>query len=479
MALLRRLKLARRAMIAVFVASTAVISSPVQAEVDDIYTVRGVPVDAQAEEAAEARIIAIRQGRQMALRLLFQRLTMPVDWSVLPVLQSSEVTAMGAGFEVADERNSPTRYLAKMTYRFKPDEVRRVLREFDVPFSESQARKLVVLPVFEAPGQVSLWEEENLWRQAWDERNYVNELVPLITPLGDLSDVLSTPIESVQNNDFAGLTGYAARYGVRDILIVRLKQIGEFQPLKAEAIRLTATRTEGFQVTLPASDDVGSSMQFAIDQIVKRLQHDWKAKTIIRYGDQRPMTVSARFNTVGEWMLIRQAMAATPAVVDSDLIAMSTDGAQMQWSVVGSPDQLALSLMQHNVVLSPGDPKPTAFGPTQAMSPAQPTTQEFDIPGELPTTSSVRDQMGPVISAQDSVGGGSTFYGVGSQPTTYIPANADPAFWVIRYQPEVGYNPFMDEEDETFADEEEDPFADTMREEDLEPDEDEQPSSDF
>jgi len=435
--------IARRSIIALVVVAVSAISGAGSAYAGEVFAVRGVPVDATANEAAEARVIAIRQGRHTALRILFQRLTQQADWPLLPMLETSEVTVMGAGFEVSGERNSPTRYLARITYRFKPDEVRRVLRENDIPFSEAQARPMVVLPVFVRGNEMLIWEEESPWREAWAGRNYTNELVSITTPLGDLGDVMVTPTDAVTSFDYFELASFADRYGVQDILLAVVSQTEETAPISLEIYRLNPTSTDSFTMLLPVADNIQSSFEFAIDSVVEKLQEDWKAKTIIRYGDQRPMTVSAEFQSMSEWLLIRTAIEATPNIVDSNLVALSTGGAQMTWSVVGTPEQLALALNQYSVTLAP-----SGMSRTEPTNPAL-ALEEVRLPprrqGELPPT---RHQPGdaydPTVERRSGSG---SFFDLLDDTILSTPANSQPDYWIVRHRPQMVVSPTSDDED--------------------------------
>lgn len=328
-------------------------SAPSSAETEDVYTVRDVPVDATANEAAEARVIAIRKGRENALRMLFQRLTLEVDWPNLPALVSSEVTTLGAGFEIAAERNSPTRYLATITYRFKPQDVRDILTQFDIPFSEVQARPMVVLPVFVEGGNARIFQDDRGWSAAWSNKNFGHELVPVKVPLGDLGDVIATPVEAAMTNDYMALSGFAERYGVQDILVVRVRQPEPLGLISFEFVRLSPTESETWVMTVPHTRHFEPLMRMAIDRGLARLQEDWKARTIIRFDAQDTMVISARFEKISQWLVIKRAMQGTPNITDSRLVALSTGGAHMEWDVVGTPSQLALALAQHSVALEP------------------------------------------------------------------------------------------------------------------------------
>lgn len=329
------------------------LSVPSHGETEDVYTVRDVPVDATAGEAAEARVVAIRRGRSTALRMLFQRLTLEVDWRELPALNTSEVTTLGAGFEISNERNSPTRYLANITYRFKPQDVRDILKQFDIPFSEVQARPMVVLPVFVEGGDARIFQDDRGWSATWSNRNFGHELVPVKVPLGDLGDVIATPVEAALTDDYAALSSFAERYDVQDILLVRMTQRDSGGFITFEFVRLSPTETETWAMTVPGTPHIEPLMRMAIDRGLARLQEDWKTRTIIRFDAQDTMVISARFEEISQWLVIKRAMQGTPNITDSRLVALSTGGAHMEWDVVGTPSQLALALAQHSVSLEP------------------------------------------------------------------------------------------------------------------------------
>lgn len=446
-----------------FTSVLGIISVSVQAQEADVFTVRDVPVDASADEAAEARVIAIRQGRALALRLLFQRLTTRTDWPLMPTLRTHEVTSMGAGFEVSGEKNSPTRYLATITYRFKPDEVRRVLREKGVPFSETRARPAVILPVVVQDDALIIWDDANMWQLQWLERNYSNELVPLIMPLGDLGDALAAPTDAITSGNYYGLTKYAERYGVQDVVIVGVVHQLPGEPLRLEVARLTPTGTEGFIIDQPLGEDVLKGYDLAIDRIIDRLQEDWKAKTIIRYGEREEIKAIAEFASFKEWLSIRQAIEDTPNIVGDEVIALSTGTADLLLSAVGTTEQLSLSLAQHNVLLIPAYNK--VVDPMDAYCEQM---KEAGIPAENCSLQDEAVPAAPEYVPSNEIGTGYNDYGdpmiagEGGFFDFLDDAIADatfdtkPDYWILRYQEHISSAKPLNEEavglDQSFND---------------------------
>ncbi|MCH8835833.1 MAG: DUF2066 domain-containing protein, partial [Proteobacteria bacterium] len=160
-----------------------------RAQAIDVFEVMGVDVDVTAETAAAARGEALVDGERRAFRRLLERLTLLADRDRLPEFSRDEITAYVKDFSIAEEKASAVRYLATLNFRFKAEDVRRLLIDYALPFAETASKPLLVLPVYQAAGALLLWDDPNPWRDAWAARPTVDGLVPLMLPLGDLSDI--------------------------------------------------------------------------------------------------------------------------------------------------------------------------------------------------------------------------------------------------------------------------------------------------
>ncbi len=250
---------------------------------EDVFVVPRVTVQAQADNATAAKIIAQRRGRRRALDILLKRLTVEEDWPYLPRVeamitdmpepedgdvldgvsplgprdQESEVfdpyayrdqpvltldddalEALEAGFEVYNEKSSARTYRAFITYRFKPAAIRRLLRDAQIPYSEAQTRTALVLPVLETANGLYLWEENNPWMAAWKVRPYDNELTPMSAPLGDLEDAATITAQQALNINEEALRTLADRYSVSQIIIAHalLRQVNDEHRLRVRLI---------------------------------------------------------------------------------------------------------------------------------------------------------------------------------------------------------------------------------------------------
>ena len=92
------------------------------------FTVSGVQVDVTSSSSADARKKALADGQRRAFERLLRRLVMSDDINRLPKMASDEIDEYVLEFAVDNEKNSPVRYLADLTFRFKPTLIRNLLR---------------------------------------------------------------------------------------------------------------------------------------------------------------------------------------------------------------------------------------------------------------------------------------------------------------------------------------------------------------
>ena len=133
---------------------------------DDAFTVGGVHEDVTAANASAARDqSAGAEGQHKAFDTLMGRIAA----GKAPHVNTSQITDLVIGFEVANERTSPVRYVADYTFHFNPNGIRRLLSDNGTARAAYVApvKPVVVLPVYSEGGRAVLWDDPNPWRDAW------------------------------------------------------------------------------------------------------------------------------------------------------------------------------------------------------------------------------------------------------------------------------------------------------------------------
>lgn len=320
------------------------------ARAGDIYTVRNVPVDVSAGSALEARNVAQINGQRAGLATLLRRLTLPEDWAQLP--QPDDITVQRAvrGFQVASEKASTTRYIAKLNVSFHPDAIRRMLRARGIAYAETQAKPAVLLAVYDSPGHGRLlWEDANAWRKAFASVDMTNNLAPVTLPLGDAQDIDLSAGQAL-SGDAPSLMSLARRYGAENVVVAYASQSGNTVSVKISRVGQGAAAEP---ITASGSGaDAKSALEAAAADTIAKLDAEWKRAVIVRGGAAGEIIVSASFASLAEWEQLRTRLASNPLVQNMQVRGISSNGADIRVSYRGSPDKLALVLAQQNITLA-------------------------------------------------------------------------------------------------------------------------------
>lgn len=379
---------------------------------DDVFVVPRVPVQATGETATAAKESAQSTGRRHAMDLLLRRLTPEEDWIYLPTLATgsaaqsagdgsgkvaiditpSLLVGLESGFEVYSEKASSTSYRAYITYRFKPDEVRRLLKNAHIPYSEAQTRVALVLPVLQTDSGVYLWESNNPWMAAWKVRPYTHELTPMTAPLGDLEDSSTISARQALAAEPEALATIANRYNVSQVIIAhaRLTQKDGANQLTVRLInghresgKADLTEVLGDDVVIETHNDASQTFSYAegdedfaakvgevlaqtylsepvgnfpalaersIEAAIAKYASGWKRRTLIDHSKEARLPVTAFFDRIEDWSKIRSALIATPLVGSVQVSSLSRKGAEMDVRVFGEPSRMQVAMENQGIV---------------------------------------------------------------------------------------------------------------------------------
>jgi hypothetical protein len=340
----------------VIVAAVLLLALPARAA--DVFTVGPVPVDATGKSAAEAREQARIDGQRRAFRTLIERLTLASDRARIPRVDDATLNNLVQDLAVANERSSAVRYLADLTFRFRPEPVRRLLRGASVPFAETPSKPVVVLPVLGGEGSPVLWDSPNPWRDAWANRRAQGGLVTFIVPTGDLSDLSAVDAPQAIAGDKSAFDQIARLHGNGDVLVTEARIRGQ------GAVETVTTRygagggPQGVAQTWRANqgESEGDLLARAVEGVAASVEDAWKQENLLRYGQEATLAVSVPVQSIDDWVGVRERLSGIPAVQRADLVSLNRNEARIDLRYLGDPAQLKLALAQRDLVLEEGSP---------------------------------------------------------------------------------------------------------------------------
>jgi hypothetical protein len=326
--------------------------------VTDVFEVGDVAVDVTAETAAKAREQALAEGQTRAFRQLLERLTLRIEHGGLPELSSEDIAVYVNNFSVADEKTSDVRYLARLTFRFKHEEVRGLLSDFGFSFAETVSKPVLVLPVFQSAGALILWDESNPWRDAWAARPARQSLVPTLLPLGDLADIAAIGAEQAMDGDLQRLNAIAGRYGASDTLVV-------FGVLRVDAVKARRVlevyftrygkqlkeQTEVVSFTQDKDETVAGLLARATGELTFIVEDNWKRDNILQFGRTGLISAVVPITRLKDWLNGRSRLKSVAVIRRAEMVLMSQGEVRVNLHFIGDRDQLALALEQSDLRL--------------------------------------------------------------------------------------------------------------------------------
>lgn len=351
----------------------AALASGGVAWAEELYTVRGVEVEVTAADAAQAREAAIALGQSRALQRLWARLIPAEALGRAPSLSAERIGGLIEDFRVAEERSGEDSYAGRLTVSFRPAEVRRVLRDADVPYAEQRGQPLLLLPLYADEAGTRLWDDPNPWRRAWQRRSEVG-LVPVILPLGDLSDIGAIDARRAEALDRDALDAITAVHGTEEVLVTIARASGD--PTQGEAglsielRRIGPGRDGGMEMESLRQREGEPAERFyarAVEAVDGRVQEEWKRANLLRFDSRERLTVQAPLRGLEDWVQLRRRLEAIAAVVDLDILDLGRSRAIVALAYVGDEAQLARSLRQQGLVLE-AEAEPVPGMPTWRLT---------------------------------------------------------------------------------------------------------------
>jgi hypothetical protein len=306
-----------------------------------------------------------------------------VDHERLPQVGDPAIGNLVQGLEIAAERTSSTRYIARLTVRFKPDGVRNLLRNARIAYSETVSKPIVVIPVFEDANGRRLWGDENPWRTAWMARERQTGLVRLILPLGDFEDIAAIGADAALAGNEAALLALTKRYGLNDTLVAHARlEPGAIESEYSIAVQMQRRGTAGVSIyseSFPGTsllDDFNKRLDQIVEKMLVWLEQDWKRGTEQRLESAAALDVRVPLGGLGDWIALRQKLEAMGEVRRLEVLALARGEARVTLHYFGDPARLAVAMAQRDLDLKEEQGawtiRPAGGAPAAPAAPAPP-----------------------------------------------------------------------------------------------------------
>lgn len=294
-----------------------------------IYTVTGVPVDVTDKDANQAKIKAISEAQVKAFEILAERLGGEGAMERFRKLTPMDIGRMMSSLSIEEERTGPGRYIGKLTIRFLPKRIRETMSRAGIGYTEDRAPPIVILPIWRGPEGPVAWQD-NPWRKAWLDLNAHNSVVPVIIPLGDLSDTETVTAEEALDGNKAKLDALRMRYSAEKILVAVAAPEGE----AAVHATMNGDSPVGQMSFDKTYEGETGGIEAAAQSAAKRF-HTVMLQKWMKSREPPPpppstdqvLSVAVPFSSIEEWTNLREIILATRGVSGVDVSSLSAGGA--------------------------------------------------------------------------------------------------------------------------------------------------------
>lgn len=335
--------------------------------VPKIYTIYNVSIDERAASSSIASRIALKKAQKQALEKLFRKIIREEDFARLPELSDRQVTELVSGIELSDEESSDVRYKADFTVHFSREKIYNFLSVLEIPFAETLSNPVNILTVFEKDGVVMLWENNNIWRKAWQDYDTVNNLVPVNIIEPSLANRLAITPWQAQRGDKKQLRQFARQLGLQKLYVISAKyDSGAGAGTRQGRLELTIHKSEddmpAFQkiVTLEnssndLSDDLSDNLAALYDKAIGEatywIDNQWKKKVMIHFGSSSRLQVEIHFDQSSDWFEIKKRLEAISLIRKIRIIEFTLNKARVELEHSGEVGQIILTLDQDGLEL--------------------------------------------------------------------------------------------------------------------------------
>jgi hypothetical protein len=249
---------------------------------------------------------------------------------------------MVKGFEFAEERTAPGRYVALLSVVFRADRVSAFLRAAAVPYVDSSAPQVLAIPLTRSRTGVAPLDEKTPWREAWTRVSRAGGLVPMPLLRADAEDLKAIDGEQAFVGDNEALRRVAERYRARRVLVTVATGEG------SGPFAVTATIydvTGGDKAAMAAQNGVAADklVDAAVAQRT-RLEEDWKSVAALSRDVQDTLVAIVPLKDLAEWVKIRRRIAGAVPVRNVQVQALEEGRAIVVVSYIGTRAQLDKAL---------------------------------------------------------------------------------------------------------------------------------------
>lgn len=320
-----------------------------------VYTV-DVSVDVTDVNAAQAREKAMVAANRKAFETVVQKITTAQGTRSLMNFSDEQILNFIKEVSVVSEKTSNVRYIADLKVTINENILKRYLNEKDVRTVVEAASKVVVIPVFREyeADKPLLWEDNNSWRFAWENKSPRNSLVKINSIPANAVSFAGINAEKAKAFDNAALEEVLLNNNANDVYVVDAVYDG----IEGLKVQLSSLKNgSGLETIMIAGDRAQNAelMARAVDEVSAKIENKIKTASIAENQRMSSIEVVYNFASLKEWVATERLLKSIAYVRDLQVEAMGVGKVQFKLEFVGADDKIWTALRTQGLNLKKYD----------------------------------------------------------------------------------------------------------------------------
>jgi hypothetical protein len=324
---------------------------------NEVFNINNIGIDITAKNSVKAKEMAILEAQKKAFTTLLKRLSMLNDNDILALnISNKEINSILSDFNISEEKSSDVRYTGVFNFSFIPKKSSDFFKAKDISFTSIRSNHVLIIPIWmENEKELLLWEDNNIWKQAWEKFPSDSFLVPTRLPFGDLTDLSQISVNSVISKNISDIASISERYDVKDIVVTVAKKHETGLLILVNRYGVNETSSESSIFIEGENQTYGQILSEAVTQVNNELSALWKEKTITRPDEVNYIDASIEISSIKDLNKIKSLLNEITIIDEFKENLLSVDRVTLDIYYQGSFFDLKLALSQLGVTAEKTD----------------------------------------------------------------------------------------------------------------------------
>lgn len=319
----------------------------------NLYMADMISVSAEANTAVEARDLALNHAVREAFPQMIHRVALS-DASHVDATPA-EISALVQGVSLANEKTTPTKYMADVTVQFKPKEVQDFLNRNGVLYVTKEPPKYLFIPLFIEGDKAVIFDEQSPLFSAMKKGLSGASVYEFTTPLGDDQDKAAATLSVLNGADLSELNSLLIRYRTDYALLIRVSKTKNVYKVQAKSYPENATgEADVLFAVSSASPNVPAVMTQILKKTAGEMEKKWRAAQTQQSDQKGDLTIIFPINGLGEWTAIEKQLKSLPFIDQVTVQALHKNQVFVKLSYAGSTDAVVRKMDRAGFQLKSG-----------------------------------------------------------------------------------------------------------------------------